>query len=53
MTTTGRWRAGFADAAALLGVVWMVPLGMLLVGAPVALAIALVLWLARLARGAL
>jgi hypothetical protein len=47
MTTTGRWRRALADAAALLGVVWMVPVGILLVGAPIALAIALLLWLGR------
>jgi len=52
MTTTARWRAGLADAAALLAVVWVIPVGILLAGAPVALAIALLLWIARLARGA-
>lgn len=52
MTTTGRWRRALADTAALLGVVWMVPVGILLVGAPIALGIALLLWLGRLARGA-
>jgi hypothetical protein len=52
MTTSGRWRSALAEAGALLGVVWMVPVGILLVGAPIALAIALLLWLGRLARGA-
>jgi hypothetical protein len=52
MTTTGRWRRALADTAALLGVVWMVPVGILLVGAPIALAIALLLWLGRIARSA-
>jgi hypothetical protein len=53
MTTTGRWRTRLADAAALLAVVWVFPVGILLVGAPVALAIALLLWIGRLVRGAL
>jgi hypothetical protein len=53
MTTTGRWRSALADAAALLGVVWMVPVGILLVGAPVVLVVALLLWLGRLARAAI
>ena len=52
MATPGRWRRALADTAALLGVVWMVPVGILVVGAPIALAIAILLWLARLARGA-
>jgi len=52
MTTAERWRTGLADAAALLAVVWVVPAGILLVGAPVALVIALLLWVGRLVRGA-
>jgi hypothetical protein len=52
MTTTGRWRTAFADTAALLAVVWVIPAGILLVGAPVALALALLLWVGRLVRGA-
>lgn len=40
------------DAAALLGLVFFVPFAILLVGAPVALVIALLLRLARLAFGA-
>ena len=51
MTTTGRWRTALADLAALLAVVWVIPVGILLVGAPVALAIALLLWLGRMVRG--
>jgi len=52
MTTPGRWRAALADTAALLAVVWVIPVGILLVGAPVALAIALLLWIGRQVRGA-
>jgi hypothetical protein len=52
MTAMERWRARLADGAALLAVVWVIPLGILLVGAPVALAIALLLWIGRLARSA-
>lgn len=40
------------DAAALLGLVFFIPFAILLVGTPVALVIALLLWLARLAFGA-
>ena len=40
------------DAIQLLGVVLSVPIAILLVGAPVALAIALLLWLARSVLGA-
>jgi hypothetical protein len=40
------------DAIQLLGVVLSVPIAILLVGAPVSLAIALVLWLARMVTGA-
>ena len=39
------------DAIQLLGVVLSVPVAILLVGAPVALAIALLLWLARSVLG--
>ena len=52
MTTTRRWRTALADTAALLAVVWVIPVGILLVGAPVALALALLLWVGRLLRGA-
>jgi hypothetical protein len=54
MTTTrrrGQWTTGFMDAIQLLGVVTIVPIAILLVGAPVALAIALVLWVARTVMG--
>ena len=40
------------DGVMLLGVVWSVPVAILVVGTPVALAIAFLLWLVRLARGA-
>jgi hypothetical protein len=45
-------RTWVRDTVELLAVVWTVPLAILLVGAPIALAIALLLWLARLARSA-
>jgi hypothetical protein len=41
------------DAAALLGLVLFVPFAILAVGAPIALVIAGVLWLARLAQASL
>ena len=40
------------DAFQLLGVAVTVPIAVLLVGAPAALAIALLLWLARMVRAA-
>jgi hypothetical protein len=40
------------DGVILLGVVWSLPVAMLVVGTPVALAIVFLLWLARLALGA-
>lgn len=40
------------DAAALLGLVIVIPFAILLIGTPVALVIALLLWLARLTFGA-
>jgi hypothetical protein len=52
MTTAGSQRTWFRDAVELLAVVWTIPLAILLVGAPIALAAALLLWLARLARSA-
>jgi hypothetical protein len=55
MTTRRRaraqWTTGFGDAIQLLGVVMIIPIAILLVGAPVALAIALVLWVARTVMG--
>jgi len=50
MTTPRATRTSLRDAADLLAVVWSVPLAVLLVGAPVALAVAVVLWLGRWAR---
>jgi hypothetical protein len=47
-----RWTTGLMDALQLLGLVLSVPIAILLVGAPIAMAIALLLWLARLAGGA-
>jgi hypothetical protein len=40
------------DALRLLAAAWSVPLAMLLVGVPIALTIAVVLWLGQLARHA-
>jgi hypothetical protein len=40
------------DAAALLTLVFFIPFAILLVGTPVALLIALLLWLGRMASGA-
>jgi hypothetical protein len=40
------------DGVILLGVVWSLPVAVLVVGAPVALGIAFMLWLVRLALGA-
>jgi hypothetical protein len=55
MTTRPRarsqWITGLVDAIQLLGVVLSVPIAILLVGTPIALAIALLLWLVRLAGG--
>jgi hypothetical protein len=48
---TKQWTTGLMDAVQLLGLVLSVPVAILLVGAPVALTIALLLWLARLAGG--
>ncbi len=47
-----RWQMVLVDALRLLAVAWSVPLAMLLVGVPVAVTIAVVLWLGRLARHA-
>jgi hypothetical protein len=46
------WRTVLMDSVQLLALVWSVPLAMLLVGAPIALAIALLVWLGRLALSA-
>jgi hypothetical protein len=45
------WTA-LTDGVLLLGVVWSLPVAVLVVGTPVALAIAFLLWLVRLALGA-
>lgn len=45
------WTA-LKDAVLLLGVVWSLPVAVLVVGTPIALAIAFLLWLVRLALGA-
>lgn len=48
-----KWsRTTLMDGAMLLGVVWSIPIAVLVVGTPVALTIAFLLWLVRLARGA-
>ncbi len=44
-----RWTTVLTDSVELLGLVWSIPLAMLLVGTPIALTIALLLWLGRLA----
>jgi hypothetical protein len=51
--TARRWATGLMDAIHLLGVALSVPVAVLLVGAPVALAIALLLWIGRMVRAAL
>jgi hypothetical protein len=51
--TTRRWTTGLMDAIHLLGVAVSVPIAVLLVGAPIALAIALLLWIARMVRASL
>lgn len=49
-----RWgvRAALADGADLLALAWGLPVAILVVGAPLALAVAVLLWLGRLALGA-
>lgn len=47
-----RWSSALMDSVELLALVWSIPLAMLLVGAPIALAIALLVWLGRLALSA-
>jgi hypothetical protein len=51
--TTRRWTTGLLDAIQQLGLAVRVPIALVLVGAPVALAIALLLWHARMAPAAL
>jgi hypothetical protein len=52
MPTTPRWRIAVSDAVGLLAVVWVVPVAILAVGAPIALAGALAVWIGRLVRHA-
>lgn len=40
------------DSAELLAIVWSVPLAVMLVGTPIALTLAFLLWIVRSARGA-
>ena len=51
--TAKRWTTGLRDAIQLLGVVMSVPIAILVVGAPIALAIAALLWIARMVRASL
>ncbi len=46
-----RFGAALIDLGSLLALVWAVPVAILLVGAPIAGAIALVLWVVRLVSG--
>jgi hypothetical protein len=48
----GRWSAVLMDGLRLLVVAWSIPFAILLVGTPLALTIALLLWLGRLALSA-
>lgn len=43
-----RWRTLLADSLSLVGIAWSVPLAVLLVGTPIALAITFALWLGDL-----
>jgi hypothetical protein len=47
-----RWRTAIVDAVELIAVVWSIPFVIVAVGAPVALAIVALLWLARWVLGA-
>ena len=44
-----RWTTVLTDSVEVLALVWSIPLAMLLVGTPIVLTIALLLWLGRLA----
>jgi hypothetical protein len=46
--STWSWTTLRDDCVILLGVVWSIPVAVLVIGTPVALAIAFLLWLARL-----
>jgi hypothetical protein len=47
-----RWRAALVNAFELVAVVWSIPLVIVAIGAPLALAIVALLWLARWVLGA-
>lgn len=49
---SGGLRSALADGLALLALAWTIPFAILLVGTPVALTIALLLWISRLALNA-
>lgn len=51
--TASRWTTGLMDAVHLLGVAVSVPIAVLFVGAPIALAVAALLWIARMVGGSL
>lgn len=51
-TLPWRWSTALTDSVALLAVVWSIPLAVLVVGTPIALAITLVLWFGRFALSA-
>ena len=48
--TTRTKRAWLRDAVSLLAMVWSVPLAILLVGTPIALVLAALVWLGRWVR---
>jgi hypothetical protein len=47
-----RWRTAIVDAVELIAVVWSIPFVVVAIGAPLALAIVALLWLARSVSGA-
>jgi hypothetical protein len=47
-----RWRTAIVDAIELVGVVWSLPFVIIAIGAPLALAMVALLWVARWALGA-
>ena len=47
-----RWHTPLQDGLWLVGVVWTLPLAVLVIGMPVAIAIVLLLWAGRSALGA-
>jgi hypothetical protein len=50
--TLWSWRIILADGVALLALAWTIPFAILLVGTPVALTLALLLWIGRLTLNA-